>query len=177
MFGVTNEAWYKEQAIIFSNSDEKELILYGDGCCNSPGHNAKYLMYSLYDQIQKKVVAISLIQVTEVVSSNRMEKAGLIKTLQEIKGKEHKIKCLTTHCHLQIKKYMHEQEEDIDHQFDVWHVSKSIKTKLLNTSKKKTCGELKPWIKSICNHFWACATCENDEALLKEKWASIIFHI
>ena len=27
MFGITNEAWDKEQAIIFSNSDEKELIL------------------------------------------------------------------------------------------------------------------------------------------------------
>ena len=40
------------------------------------------------------------------------------------------------------------------------------------------CEELKPWIKSVCNHFWwACATCENDEALLKKKWTSIIFHI
>ena len=30
----------------------------------------------------------------------------------------------------------------------------------------------------MCNHvWWACATCENDEALLKEKWARIIFHI
>ena len=36
----------------------------------------------------------------------------------------------------------------------------------------------KSYIKSICNHFWwACATGENDEALLKEKWTSIIFHI
>ena len=49
---------------------------------------------------------------------------------------------------------------------------------MLNASKKKTCEELKPWIKSICNHFWwACATCENNEALLKEKWTGIIFHI
>ena len=85
---------------------------------------------------------------------------------------------MTTDCHVQIKKHIREQEEDIDHQFDVWHFSKSIKTKLLNSSKKKTCKELKPWIKSICNHFWwACAICENDEALLKEKWMSIIFHI
>ena len=107
-----------------------------------------------------------------------MEKAGLIKTLQEVKGKEHKIECLTTDCHLQIKKYMREQEEDIDHQFHVWYFSKSIKTKLLNASKKKTCEELKSWIKSICNHLWlACATCENDEALLKEKWMTIVFHI
>ena len=178
MFGVTYEAWNKEQTIIFSNSDEKEFILCGDGRCDSPGHNAKYLTYFLYDQIQIKVVAISLTQVTEVGSSNRKEKTGLVKTLQAVTGKEHKIERLTTGRHLQIKKYMREQEEDINHQFGVWHFSKSIKTKSLNVSKKKTCEELKLWIKSICNHFWwACTTCENDEVLLKEKWTSVIFHI
>ena len=79
----------KNRLLFFSSSDEKELILCGDGCCNSLGHNAKYLTDSLYDQIQKQVVAISLTQVMDVGSSNRMEKAGLIKTLQEVKGKEH----------------------------------------------------------------------------------------
>ena len=114
---------------------------------------------------------LQLTQVTEVGSSNRMEEAGLIKTLQELKRKEHKIERLTTNRHLQIKKYMREQEEDIDHQFDVWHFSKSIKTKLLSALKKTTSEELKPWIKSICNYFWwACP-------LLKEKWTSIMFHI
>ena len=107
-----------------------------------------------------------------------MEKAGLIKTLQELNGNDHKIKRLTTNRQLQIKKYMCKQKEHINHQFDARHFSKSIKTKLLNASKKKTCEELKPWIKSICNHFWwTCATCENHEALFKEKWTSIIFHI
>ena len=90
MFGVTNEAWDKEQVIIFSNSDEKELILCGDGRSDSSGHNAKYLTFSQYDKIQKRVIVISLTQVTEVDSSNRMDKAGLIKTLQEVKEKEHK---------------------------------------------------------------------------------------
>ena len=43
---------------------------------------------------------------------------------------------------------------------------------------KKASQELKPWIKSVCNHFWwSCATCEGDEILLKEKWTSIVFHI
>ena len=143
MFGVTNEAWDKEQAIIFSNSDEKELILCGDGRCDSPGHNAKYLTYSLYDQIQKKVVAISLTQVTEVRSSNRMEKTGLIKTLQEVKGKEHKIDRLQQIVTFRSRNICVNKKK----MSDVWHFSKSIKTKLLNASKKKTCEELKPWIK------------------------------
>ena len=107
-----------------------------------------------------------------------MEQARLIKVLEEVKGKQLQITSLTTDRHCQIKKYMREEEEDINHQFDVWHFCKSIKVRLLNAAKKKACEELKPWIKSICNHFWwSCATCEGDEILLKEKWISIVFHI
>ena len=107
-----------------------------------------------------------------------MEKAGFIKVLEEKKRKQLKIKSLTTDRHCQIKKYMREEVEDIIYQFDVWHFCKSIKVKLLNAAKKKTCEELKPWIKSICNHFWwSCASCEGGEILLKEKWTSIVFQI
>ena len=83
---------------------------------------------------------------------------------------------------------MREDEEDINHQFNVWHFKwkkhclwrrkKSIRLKLRNAAKKKTCEELKPWIKLICNHFWwSHATCEEEEIVLKEKLASIFFHI
>ena len=132
------------------------------GYCDSPCHNAKYLTYSLFDQSLKKDIAVSLTQATEVEGvSNRMEKAGLIKVLDEVKQKNLKAAQLTTDQHLQIKKYLREQEEDINHQVDVWHFSKYIKTKLLKVSKKKACEKLRPWIKSICNHvWWSSATCE-----------------
>ena len=81
-----------------------------------------------------------------------------------------KTKLLTTDHHCQIKKYMRGEEEDIYHQFDVWHFCKSVKIKLLNAAKKKACEDFKLWIKSICNHFW-------NEILLKEKWKSIVFLI
>ena len=65
---------------------------------------------------------------------------------------------------------MREEEKHINHQFDVRHFCKSIKIKLLNAAKKKTCEELKPWVKPICNYFWwSCATCEEDEILLKKE--------
>ena len=65
----------------------------------------------------------------------------------------------------------------MNHQFDIWHFSKSMKTELLIISKKKACEELRPWIKSICNHFWwSSATCEQIKLLLKEKWISLLFH-
>ena len=177
MLGVANEAWKKEQEGAISEL-KQESFLCGDGRCDSPGHNTKYLTYSLFDQEVKKVIAISQTQVTEAGNSNRMEKMGLIKALSEAKKKNINIKRLTTDRHIQIKKYMRENEEDIDHQFDVWHFSKSIKTKLLTASKSKSCKDLQPWIKSICNHlWWSCATCQQDEVLLREKWTSIIFHI
>ena len=80
MLSVTNEAWKKEESQIVSGWKQRELILSGDGRCDTPGHNAKYLIYLLFDQSFKKVIAVSLTQVTEVKGvSNRMEKAGLLK--------------------------------------------------------------------------------------------------
>ena len=37
------------------------------------------------------------------------------------------IQQITTDRHIQIKKYMREEEEDADHQFDVWHFRKNVK--------------------------------------------------
>ena len=156
---------------------QRELILSWDGRCDSTGHNAKYLTYLLSDQSLKRVISVSLTQVTEVEGvSNKMEKTDLIEVPEEMKRNE--IKQLTTDQHLQAKKYLREQEEGIDHQFDVWHFSKSIKIKLLKFSKKKAGEELRQWIKSIFNNlWWLSATCEQHEMLLKEKWVSLLFHM
>ena len=73
---------------------------------------------------------------------------------------------------------MRAERPDICHQFDIWHVSKNIKQKILKASKKKSCSILIKWLNSICNHFWwACTTCEGNEILLQEKWTTVIFHI
>ena len=82
----------------------------GDGRCDSPGHNAKYLTYSLADQGTGKIVTMSLTQVTEAGNSNRMEKYGLQKAIKEAKHKNLDIKQLTTDRHVQIKKYLRENE-------------------------------------------------------------------
>ena len=122
---------------------------------------------------------MSLTQLTEVYGcSNRMEKALLMKVQEEIKGNQLKIELVTTDCHCQIKEYLREEVEELDHQFDAWHFSKSIKVKLWSAAKQKTSEELKPWTKLIWNHFWwSYTTCEGEETLLKEKWTNIFFHI
>ena len=60
-------------------------------------------------------------------------------------------------------------------QFDVWHLAKSITKKLSEQAKKKECGDIFPWIKSVSNHlWWPAVTCYGDRELLREKWISIV---
>ena len=62
---------------------------------------------------------------------------------------------------------MKKEHGDKQHQQDVWHVSKRVTTKLTEKAKKKDCGDLFPWIKSVSNHLWWCAdTCEGTKELL-----------
>ena len=115
-FEVATEAWTKEQELNVLQWNQRYLILSEDGCCHNAGNNPEYLSYSLFDQNLKKIIASSLIQLTEVYgSSNRMEKALLMKVQEKVKGKQLKIKLLTTDCHCQNKEYLREKEEDINH--------------------------------------------------------------
>ena len=42
--------------------------------------------------------------------------------------------------------------------------------KIMNAAKKKTCEELKPWIKLIWNHFWwSYTTCEGGGDLVERE--------
>ena len=50
------------------------LNLDGDGHCDSPGHNAKYGTYALMDDDTANVAAFRVVQVTEITSSNSIEK-------------------------------------------------------------------------------------------------------
>ena len=52
---------------------ERECKLSGDGRHDSPGHNAKYVTYSLMNQQTNEIVALAVTQVTEAGNSNRME--------------------------------------------------------------------------------------------------------
>ena len=156
-----------------------ECKLSGDGRHDSPGHNAKYVTYSLMNLQTNEIVKFAVTKVTEAGNSIRM--GGWVcftKALKEVKQKEICINQLITDRNTGIQKYMREEESKITHQFDVWHFAKNIKKKLHAVSKKKSCSILQKWIKSISNHFWwTCATSRGDEELLHEKWLTVLFHV
>ena len=83
MAGVVQERYCRENNSILNHLKEQGLCcLTGDGRCDSPGHNAKYLTYSFMDQITNKIVAMTIIQVREAKNSNNMEKVRSIKGLK-----------------------------------------------------------------------------------------------
>ena len=177
LFPVINECWKREQNSIFSGLAGQDLWLSGDGRCDSPGHNAKYGTYTMIDQRTDKIVDFQIVQVTEVNNSNAMEREGFKRCMDNIKTKGGNIKVIATDRHVGIRADLKRNYSEVDHQFDVWHLSKSITKKLMEKAKKKDCSDLSAWIKSISNHLWWCAeTCEGDNDLLREKWLSIVHH-
>ncbi|KAK3745443.1 hypothetical protein QZH41_005084 [Actinostola sp. cb2023] len=152
--------------------------LNGDGRCDSPGHNAKYSTYTFMDSDSEKVVSFSVVPVTEVTSSNAMEKEGFVKCLDSLEDDDVSISCITTDRHISIASTMGKDYSHIDHQFDVWHLSKSVVKILNKKAKLKQCQDLSHWIQSASNHlWWSAATCNGDVQLLREKWVSVLHHV
>ena len=112
LHGIVNRTFMlKSKAIIEEIKEGENIIdLSGDGRCDSPGHNAKYLTYSFIDKSTNKIVAFSLTQVTEAGNSNRMEKMAFKKVLASFKNQEINPEQITTDCHTQIRKYMREEQ-------------------------------------------------------------------
>ena len=87
LFPVINEVWEQEQNTVFNDLKGKDLRLSGDGRCDSPGHSAKYGTYTMIDQITDKIVDFQVVQVSEVTSSNAMEREGFKRCMEHIQGK------------------------------------------------------------------------------------------
>ena len=180
LFPVLKSTWEEEQKTVLNQLKAREsgAVLAGDGRCDSPGHSAKYCTYTFLDVESKKVVDFNVVAVTEVANSNQMEKKGFLESLNNIEAEGIKVAILSTDRHVQIKKEMRVNRSHIDHQFDPWHLAKSVSQKLSKASKKSGCSDLAMWIPSVDNHlWWSAQTCNEDPELLCEKWLSVIHHV
>ena len=111
-------------------------------------------------------------------NAQRMEVHAFSKVLNVLIDVGISIASITTDRHKSIRKLLRDKYPDILHQFDIWHFAKNISKKLNKLAKLKKYMALKPWIKSIVNHFWwACSTCGQDEIVLREKWISVVNHV
>lgn len=168
LFPVVHRAWSAHQQGIFSRNNNTELVLCGDGRCDSPGYSAKYCTYTMMSEDSGEIVNFKIVQVTETNSSVAMEKEACKRCIDELIAEPLSIKVISTDRHTGINAMCRKDYPHIDHQFDIWHVIKSISKKVTKAGKNKECNDLIPWTKSICNHmWWACQTCEGNAQLLR----------
>lgn len=55
-----------------------------------------------------------------------MELEGLKRGLQFFAGQNLQVNSLVTDRHRSISKYMREDQSEIDHRYDVWHIAKGV---------------------------------------------------
>lgn len=62
---AVQRTYQQQQSTLLNNikAEGRELILGGDGRCDSPGHSAKYGTYTLMDAEQNKILDSQLVQV------------------------------------------------------------------------------------------------------------------
>ncbi|XP_053389672.1 uncharacterized protein LOC128552654 [Mercenaria mercenaria] len=172
--------WTSHQARLADTVSKagRTVKLGGDARCDSPGHTAKYGSYSVMDLEKNKILDCQLVQSNEVKNSHWMELEGLKRCLRYMSDVGIRVSHLVTDRHVQVKKYMREEQPTITHWFDVWHVAKGIFKKLQAVGKKKGCEKVQQWARSISNHlYWCAASSDGDEQLLTDKWLSILNHI
>ena len=105
-------------------------------------------------------------------------KEGFKLTLKDIQNADIPVHIVATDRHVSIKKEMRQNFQNVDHQFDVWHLAKNLRKRLKEKAKQKRYADIQPWVQSICNHLWCCSTtCGGNAELLREKWCSILYHI
>ncbi|XP_035679987.1 uncharacterized protein LOC118418249 [Branchiostoma floridae] len=163
---VVNEHYLSQQNMALDLCRGAPIDIIGDGRCDSPGHNAKYMSYTLMEETTGLILAMELIQVTETGTSQAMEKEGLdrcLAFLTDPEGEDMEVQCLTTDRHRGAGALMRKVYKEIEHQFDIFHVCKNVKKKIFDKAKGRNCAELLQWLKSICNHlWWAVQTCEGN---------------
>ncbi|WAR27021.1 hypothetical protein MAR_012725 [Mya arenaria] len=117
----------------------------------------------MIDMHTGRVVAIELVQ----RATDSLRRCGL--SLAEI----------ITDRHLQIQKWIRENLPGTVHSFDVWHIGKAVKKKLLALSKEKDCNIVCKWMKSITNHlYWSAASSQGEEgSMIAAKWTSVVNHV
>ena len=120
LFPVLNQAWEKEQQMVRQELINKSVInLNGAGRCESPGDNVKYGTYTLMDDDSGKVVACSVVQVSEVTFSNAIEKEGFKRCNERLESDRVEIDRIATDRHVFICSFMNKERPQMNHQYDV----------------------------------------------------------
>ncbi|XP_077065676.1 uncharacterized protein LOC143718542 [Siphateles boraxobius] len=171
--------WKRTQADLIQETKSRPggAELGGDMRADSPGHCAKYGSYSMMDLNTGKIIDVQLVQSNECGGSAKMEKEGLIRSLDFLEKSAVKVASIVTDRHSQIQKFLRIERNDIEHFYDVWHVAKGVSKKVEALAKMKDCDELKRWQQSLVNHLYWCAISSSSGEEAVAKWTSFSNHV
>ncbi|XP_064643023.1 uncharacterized protein LOC135497205 [Lineus longissimus] len=157
---------------------DKELVIGGDGRCDSMGHSAKFGSYVFMELDINKLLSIELVQSNEAPkqASTNMELVGIKRSAPFFK--DYSIKAVITDRHRSLAKWIKESWK-VTHYFDCWHVVKGLCKKMEKLAKKKGMESIRDWIKSIKYHLYWCvmSSPEGDREMIKKKWLACVDHI
>lgn len=98
-----NEWWSWTQKQILSQFSEKEIVVGGDGQCDSPGFNAKNLCYFIMEINTNYIIYIEILDKRHVgLVSTNMEKEAVRRSLEQL-SKDAKVVELVTDASTSVK--------------------------------------------------------------------------
>lgn len=131
------------QAKVFEEFSTTDLVLSGDGRCDSPGKTAKYCTYTMMDVDSNKILHFENIDKREVqLRSPNMEREGMIRCLKFLIDNGMQVKELVTDSSTSVAKTLGKnfclhyniiifsvatQYPNVHHSRDVWHKAKKLK--------------------------------------------------
>ncbi|XP_059926281.1 uncharacterized protein LOC132471191 isoform X1 [Gadus macrocephalus] len=168
--------WKNSQELMLQQlSEESKVILCGDMRADSPGHCAKFGIYTMMALNTNTVVDLQLVQSNEVGGSSHMEQEGLKRSLELFGARGVTLDCIVTDSHPQIQRFL--RENNITQFYDVWHMEKGISKQLHKISKTKDCQKVKKWMRAIRNHVhWTAESSKTGPERLA-KWTSLLNHV
>uniref|UniRef100_A0A8C5FP91 THAP-type domain-containing protein n=1 Tax=Gadus morhua TaxID=8049 RepID=A0A8C5FP91_GADMO len=128
-FPIVHKWNHSQDVMLQQLSEERKVILGGDGRMDSPGHSAQYCTYTVMDEKTRAIVALEVVDKRETDRKSAiMEKKGFEKAMDSLLEADVPVKEVCTDAHPQIGSLM--------------------------SKCKKACTDLKQWTRDIINHFW-----------------------
>ena len=121
---IVHKAYNQHIQEVHQELNGKGTFLAGDRRFDSPGYSAKYGLYSMMGQNTSKIVVSNLIHISEAGSSVVSEKAGCVRSLEELEREQLQVDLLATDFHASVAKFMCERNKE-KHEYDIWHVTTS----------------------------------------------------